>query len=263
MRNNQKKAFRFWHLSEIIWTKAVFNLRSEMHNNFLSYLWWVLEPLLHMMVYFIVFKFLLNRGGANFTVFLLVGLIPWLWFSKAVASSNSSLIMGKNLLLQSGVPPIFFPLVKLLQCTLKQIPVFVLLLIFVWIRGLSPGLHWLALVPIMVVQLFITMACVLAVAGIIPFVRDFSLLVPTGLAFLFFVSGIFFDYQNISPEWQGLFLKNPIAYLIACYREVLMAQSVPHLPTLFCVGLVAGASCLVIALIYKQLRYVFAKVVME
>lgn len=219
--------------------------------------------MLHMAVYFVVFKFLLHRGGENFTAFLLIGLIPWLWFNRTVSSSSSSIIVGKNLMLQSRVPPVFFPLVKMVQSTLKQIPVFVVLLIFVWFRGFSPGLHWFALFPLILVQAIIIFAFVLVVSAVIPFVRDFSYLVPTGLAFMFFLSGIFYDYRTISPEWQGLFLKNPMAYLLTCYRKILMEQSTPNFATLFYVGLIGTVVCVVLTICYKKLRYVFPRVVME
>ena len=51
------------HLLELVWTKTLFNLRSEVHRNYLSYAWWLMEPLLHMTVYYVVFGILLKRGG--------------------------------------------------------------------------------------------------------------------------------------------------------------------------------------------------------
>ena len=113
-------------LLDLIWTKAVFNLRSEDHHNYLSYVWWILEPLIHMAIYYLVFGYLLQRGGENYPVFLLTGLIPWMWFMKAVSSSSNSIIAGQHLLLQVDLPSIVFPLVSLIQATLKQIPVFYL-----------------------------------------------------------------------------------------------------------------------------------------
>lgn len=251
------------HLSQLVWTKALFNLRSEVHHNYLSYLWWVIEPVLHMLVYYIVFSFLLQRGGDNFTVFLLTGLIPWLWFSKSVSSSSNTIIAGQSLMLQTSVPAIYFPLVKFLQTTIKQIPVFILLFVFIWSQGYTPSVEWFALIPIIVVQLTITLAFVLGIAAAIPFVRDLGYLVPTGIAFMFFLSGIFYDYKNISPEWQGLFLKNPIAYLLKCYREILMEHTTPNLLTLSIWGLISGSVCIVLLLSYRRLRCVFPRVVME
>lgn len=253
----------FGRLLELIWTKAVFNLRSEVHRNYLSYGWWVLEPLLHMAVYYVVFGLLLNRGGENFPTFLLTGLVPWMWFMKAVSSSSTSILSGQNLMLQVGLPSIVFPMVSLLQATLKQLPVFVLLIGFVWLQGYSPGLHWWGLLPVILVQAFLTMAIACAVAAIIPFVRDLSYLVSTGLTFIMFLSGIFYDYRMISADWQDLFLLNPIAFLLKCYREIFIESTQPDLVTLAWWGLGSFVACLLLLLAYKRLRYTYPRIVIE
>lgn len=59
---------------ELIWVKASFNLRSEASVNYLSYAWWIIEPLLHMVVYYVVFSFLLAREGITMLLFYLQGL---------------------------------------------------------------------------------------------------------------------------------------------------------------------------------------------
>ena len=249
------------HLLEIIWTKAKLNLRSEVHRNYLSYSWWVLEPLLHMGVYYLVFGLLLQRGGENYPVFLLTGLIPWMWFMKAVSGSSNSIIAGQNLMLQVGLPSVAFPLVSLLQATLKQTPAFVLLLGFLWSQGITPEIHWWALVPVVLVQTLLTIAFASAVAAVIPFVRDLSYLVPTGLMFLMFLSGIFYDYRMIAAEWQSLFLLNPMAFLLKCYREIFIGGTLPDMQTLTWWGLGSIAACTMMLLAFKRLRYVFPRIV--
>lgn len=250
-------------LLQLIWTKARFNLRSEVNRNYLSYGWWVLEPLLHMVVYYLVFGLLLQRGGENYPVFLLTGLIPWMWFSKAVSSSSNSIIAGQGLLLQVGLPSIVFPLVTLLQATLKQIPVFLLLLGFLWLQGFIPGTNWWALVPVIVVQAVLTTAFACSVAALIPFARDLSYLVPTGLMFLMFASGIFYDYRTIPENWQSLFLANPLAFLLKSYREILVDGTLPDFHTLAGWGVGSALACVLVVLAYQRLRYIYPRVVME
>ncbi len=248
---------------ELIWTKAVFSLRSEVHRNHLSYGWWVLEPLLYMIIYYLVFGLLLQHGGENFTIFLLTGLIPWMWFSKAVSGSSNSILAGQNLMLQVGLPPAVFPLVSLLQTTLKQIPVFIILFGFIWLQGFAPEAQWWALVPVIITQALLTIVFACAVAAVIPFIRDLSYLVPTGLTFLMFLSGIFYDYRTISEEWQSLFLLNPIAFLLKCYREIFIDGVQPNLAILAWWGVGSAATCLSLLLVYKHLRYIYPRIVME
>lgn len=248
---------------ELIWTMAIFNLRSEVQRNYLSYGWWVLEPLLHMVVYYVVFSLLLHRGGKNFPVFLLTGLIPWMWFMKTVSSSSSSILSGQNLMIQVGMPSIVFPLVRVVQATLKQLPVFLLLFGFVWLNGFSPGVHWWALVPVIFVQATLVILFSCAIAAVIPFVRDLAYLVPTGLTFLMFLSGIFYDYRKISVEWQKLFLINPIAFLLKCYREIVMDGVLPNFHLLLYWGVGCSVAFLLLVFAYKRLRYIYPRIVME
>ncbi|WP_240992153.1 tetratricopeptide repeat protein [endosymbiont of Riftia pachyptila] len=250
-------------LLELIWVKALFNLRSEVHRNYLSYGWWILEPLLHMLIYYVVFGILLQRGGEGFTTFLLTGLIPWMWFMKAVSGSSNSILAGQNLMLQVGLPSVVFPLISLLQASLKQIPVFILLLGFVWLQGHPPNINWWLLLPVIIVQALITTTFACAVAAVIPFARDLAYLVPTGLTFLMFLSGIFYDYRSISPEWQGLFLLNPVAFLLKSYREILIDGIMPNIFTLICWGLGSLVTGLFLIFAYKRLRYIYPRIVME
>src|SRR5690606_10368266 len=133
-----------------------------------------------------------------------------------------SVLGGQNLMLQVGLPSIVFPLVSILQATLKQIPVFLILIGFLWLQGYSPGHSWLALPLVIIVQAVLTVAFACSVAAIIPFMRDLNYLVPTGMTFMMFLSGIFYDYATIPANWQGLFLMNPIAFLLKCYREIFL-----------------------------------------
>lgn len=260
---NRRHRHTTWDgLTELVWTKAIFNLRSETQRNYLSYLWWILEPLLHMVVYFLVFGFLLQRGGEDFTTFLLTGLIPYMWFNKAMSGSSNSIIAGQGLMLQVGIPSIVFPMVSLLQATLKQIPVYAVLLGFVWLQGHAPNIHWWALFPVIIFQLLLTVTLGTFLAALIPFIRDVSYLVPTGLTFLMFLSGVFYSYQSIPPAWQDVFLMNPIAFLLKCYREVLVDGIWPDFHTLGMWTLIAGTGLVISLLAYKKLRYIFPRVVL-
>lgn len=186
-----------------------------------------------------------------------------MWFSKAVSGGSGSVLRGQQLMIQAGLPAIVFPLVSVVQITFKQLPSFALLAGFVWLQGFGPGNHWWGLIPVTVVQVLLTTAFACAVAAIIPFVRDFSYLVPTGLMFLMFCSGVFYDYRIVAPQWQDLFLLNPVAYLLKCYREIFIEGILPDLQTLGWWTAGASLMCILIIQIYQRLRYLYPRIVME
>ncbi|HIB76240.1 MAG TPA: ABC transporter permease, partial [Flavobacteriales bacterium] len=75
----------FRQLADLVLYKVRTDLRSEVSQNHLSLLWWVLEPVLYMTVFYLVFGLLLKRGGGpEYVPFLLTGLASWKWFDSAV-----------------------------------------------------------------------------------------------------------------------------------------------------------------------------------
>ncbi len=245
----RKETFKFWQLVVI---KVRFNLRSEAAQSYLSYAWWLLEPLLQMVVYLIVFDILLNRGTEDFVAFLLVGIIPWLWFSKSVNQSGNSITRGKGLISQTYLPKPFFPLVIIGQASVKQAFVFVLLFVFLFIYDYFPTIGWFWLIPIVITQLLLIIAVSFVVAFVVPFARDLQYLIEAGLKMLMFGSGIFYSYKNVFlPEHREYFLMNPIANLIVNYRRVLMEDIPPMTGYLAVISLV---SILVIFLMTRVMK---------
>ncbi|MEQ8515100.1 MAG: ABC transporter, partial [Chromatocurvus sp.] len=58
-------------------------LRADASRFFLGYIWWVLEPLLYVAVFYVVFVLILQNRQENFLVFLMCGKLAFIWFSKS------------------------------------------------------------------------------------------------------------------------------------------------------------------------------------
>lgn len=240
---------------ELVWVKAIFGMRSEIQRTRLGYFWWFLEPLLYMVVYYLVFAVLMLRGEPGFAPLLLSGIIPWMWFLRTVTAASSSIVAGQSLLNQTSVPALALPLVEILQAFMKQTPVFLLLFIFIIWQGYEPSRMWFLIIPILLVQLLIGSAFGLLMAGVVPVFRDLQRLVPSALTLMMFLSGIFYSYESIPAEWQSVFLMNPMAFLIKTYRDVLLSTSSPDLFLLFVWFVIGLVSCALISGIYKRCQH--------
>jgi lipopolysaccharide transport system permease protein len=240
------------HFLRLVLVKVWFNLRSEAAQHRLSYTWWVLEPVLHMGVFYLIFKVLLQRGTDDFVAFLLCGLVPWLWFAKSVTNSSQSIIQGRGIIGQAFIPKAFFPLAAVSQDAVKQSVVFLLLFVFIIISGFSLTINWLWLLPIIISQFLLTMAISFCVAFIVPFARDFRYLVATVLTLGMLGSGVFFSYdQVLSPQNRDLFLLNPMANLLVNYRLVLLHGEAPMIVSL---ATISTLSLAFLALIFFLMR---------
>jgi lipopolysaccharide transport system permease protein len=232
-----REIFRFWQL---VIVKVRFNLRSEASQSYLSYAWWILEPLMQMAVYYIVFYIFLHRGGEDFVPFLLCGIIPFLWFSRSVTNSSRSIVQGKGLISQTYLPKPFFPLVIIGQDMVKQLVAFLLMFGFLLYFGYEPSIQWLWLIPIVLTQVLLITAISFLVSFIVPFARDLQYLINAGLMMLMFGSGVFYSYKNVLlPEHREIFLMNPMANLIVSYRRVLMDGTAPLTDSLLVIATVS------------------------
>ncbi|MEZ5600916.1 MAG: hypothetical protein R3F36_07955 [Candidatus Competibacteraceae bacterium] len=63
------------HYRDLILYKTQADLRAEAAKTYIGFLWWVLDPLMFMMIFYVVFGLLLKRATPDFVPFLLIGLV--------------------------------------------------------------------------------------------------------------------------------------------------------------------------------------------
>lgn len=242
--------------------KTYADLRAETQRTYAGFLWWFVEPLLHMAVYYLVFAVLMQRGEADFVPFLLIGLVTWRWFHVSLMQGASAISNNKRLMQQLYIAKLLFPAVSILGNAVKFVITLAILLVFLWLYGLLPTVHYLALPAVLVAHMLLIMGCTFVAAAILPFLPDLRLMLDNALRALMFVSGIFFSGDIIPKDLQFWFYLNPMASLIESYRNVLMHDAWPlwgHL------GGIAVVSVLLMAMGAKLIRrfdYAYPKLMM-
>ena len=204
------------------------DLRTEMARRFLGFLWWIIEPVMYMATFYVVFGLALRQGGPDYVPFLLSGMIAWKWFDGSVRQAGSSLAMNAGLVQQVYVPKYLFPLIQILSNTFKFLIVLILLLVFLLATGKKPGLTWLAIIPVFLTQLIFIIAIGFLLAAVIPFVQDLKQVVDNLLMLMMFMSGIFFNAEHIPDSMRFAFELNPMAVLIGAYRAILLDGQWPN-----------------------------------
>ena len=240
---------------------ATLSLKADAQRYFFGYLWWILEPLLWIGVFYLVFEVLLGTGRADFLVFLAVGKLTFIWFSKTVSQAANSLIRNRGLIGKMDAPKWLFPLAICHEGLYKQAAVFALLIVMLLYKGYAPSVVWLWLVPLAITQYLLVVGCGMVAALLVCVRQDFQLLVQLGMVFLLFMSGIFWDIDSIGNAAlrENLLMLNPMASLIDLYRSVLMEGSAPALGQWL---IVVAESLMILGLMiwaYKALHYWIAR----
>jgi lipopolysaccharide transport system permease protein len=221
---------------------ARMSLKADASRFFLGYLWWILEPLLYVAVFYVVFDVLLGSKRADFLVFLMCGKLTFIWFSKSVVHASRSIVGAQGLIGKIDLPKALFPLAVVQEGLYKQASVFALLFGFLFLNGYSLSVNWLWLLPVLVVNYFLIVAGSLIAAFLVCLVFDFTIAISMGMIFLLFTSGIFWDVRALAtPEMTDLVLAiNPLAFIVDAYRQVLMVGVAPDLTHLSAVAFVTG-----------------------
>jgi len=245
---------------ELVVVKVFMNLKSEASRTYLSFLWWILEPVMTMSVFYVVFGVLLNRRTDDFIAFLLVGLVTWQWFSNTISHGMSAIHHNSRVILSVDIPKEIFPLIEILMDVVKFSLVLVLLLGFLWIFGFPVNPQYFALPGLLVIQFMLICSITLLTAAVVPFFPDIKFLVMVLLQLTFFLSGIFYDPSSIPVEYQQYFFMNPMALLVDSYRLVLLEAQSPDWSKLFIVACGSSFGVLLTLGLLAKLHYAYPRV---
>jgi lipopolysaccharide transport system permease protein len=210
------------HWFELILFKACAELRAESQRSYAGMLWFILDPILSLAIYYVVFSLVMRQSSPNFVAFLCIGIVAWRWFQGAVTTGSASILQSGDLMRKVYLPKWILPVVSVCTDTFKFAVVLALLLVFLAIMKTPVTMTYVALPLLVLVQLFLTLGVVFVVAAAMPFVPDLRPAMLHGLQLVFFMSGIFFDIDEALPAWRTLLRVNPLAGLITNYRRVLM-----------------------------------------
>jgi lipopolysaccharide transport system permease protein len=238
-------------------------LNARYRASVLGFLWSLLNPLLLLFVYAVVFTYIFNPrfpGGEPYPLFLFSGLLPWLFFSGTVLDSSVTLIDNGPLLSKVMCPPEIFPAVTVVSHFvhhLLALPVLLAASVVAAVAGWHdfPWTVWLlpvALVP----WLLLAGGASLGVSALSVQYRDLRDLVGHLLNLLFFSSPIIYSLDGLDlPSWLERVLRlNPLGSLVELYRDVVFTGVIPEF-RLWLVAMIVGVVAWVIgALIFGRFR---------
>ncbi|HZR11077.1 MAG TPA: ABC transporter permease [Myxococcales bacterium] len=245
---------------QLIALLVVRELKVRYKRSVFGLLWTMLNPLLLMVVYTVVFATIMKAPQRNFAIFLLAGLLPWLFFSIAVLQGLNSILTNQELIRKVRVPQAVFPLSvvgsNLVNFTLSLVPL--VLLMAALRQPFTPALLFLP-VAVLVLTIF-TCGVTLLFATFTVFFRDVRHLAEVALQMLMYLSPVFYDLQMLGHRdawwFRGfrLFLRiNPLWYLLDLVRSPVYYGRLPSLQTTAVASAAALASLAIGYAVFQRL----------
>jgi ABC-type polysaccharide/polyol phosphate export permease len=243
----------------IVLTLAERDLRARYKQAFLGAAWALVTPLMLMLVFSLVFtKFAkVNSGGVPYPLFAYMGLIPWTFFSSAVAGGGNSLIANLPLLNKVYCPREVFPIAALVVAVVDAIlSVIVLVVIFV-IEGYAPHIQTLWAPVLLLVGLIFTLGVTLAVSALLVYVRDLRNALPLVLQLALFATPVAYGLNALAKSRSSVLVfsgLNPLAPVIDGLRRTVLHGLAPDWTALG-VGTLTSSLLLVLSYaLFKRLE---------
>lgn len=249
------------------------DIKKKGADTFLGNLWWVLDPLLQMLVYVVFVSIIFQRPTPDYPLFVLAAILPWKWFTSSVNDATTSVTSQGSLIRQIQFPKIVLPMAATTAAVVgfafSLIPLLAIMLLYP--HRLSA---YLVLIPIVgVVQFLFTLGIGFFVAGVNVFFRDLGNVLRHVLRLWFYLSPGLYSLQMLetsrffqeNPVLLRILQLNPFATLFEGFRAVIYGtpDGGPHLPDFGALGALALASLVLIAIggiAFKRLEPMYAKV---
>jgi lipopolysaccharide transport system permease protein len=226
---------------QLILYKAWCDFRAEAERTLLGPVWWILDPLISMAIYYLVFAVFLRRGTEDFVPFLIVGILGYRLFEGSVKRMGNSIYGARSLCDQVALRKLVLPVTSLLTSLYEFAFKLPLLFGVLALFGFRADLHYAAFPAVLAVEVLLTCAVGVALAAFVPFVPDLASAAAYVLRVGFFLSGVMYSGESLPAAVQPWFWLNPVSQLIHAHRQVLMYGQWPDPRVL---GAIAAASAL-------------------
>ena len=226
----------------------VHDLRSRYRGTILGFFWTLLNPLLMMLVLWFVFQRFGRADVANYPLFLLSGVILWMFFQQCLERCLDSILSNQSLFLALQVPKFIFPLAIVTSNLINLL--FSILAYFIIALPTDHGIPATAPAVLLSVLILYVMALGLSltVATLNVFFRDVNHLTRIVLHTLFYITPIIYPPEALGPDVSRWLALNPVYHPIVLGREALYEGTIAE-PGRWAVAALIAAACLIVGLV--------------
>jgi lipopolysaccharide transport system permease protein len=250
----------------LVWYLTISEIRNKGANSLLGNVWWFLDPALQLFVYFLLVSVIFQQAQPAILLFLGSAILPWKWFSAALASATTSVRGREQVMRQIAFPHLVLPassvLASVANFAFALVPLGALYLLYP--DRLTP---WaLAVLPVALVQFLWTVPVVIMLSAVAVFFRDISNFIPHGLRIWFYLSPALFPLEKLQAlgdqyPWFGFFVTiNPFTWLFSGYRDALYYGRSPQWEVLGILALASIPATLLSIYFFRRVSPLFVKV---
>lgn len=200
---------------------TIASLKARYRKTWAGFLWVVLNPLLMFGVQSLVFKKFLQLNIPDYYLFLLGGLLPWIFFSQTVQMGTPVFVTQSHLLRSFKINPLVILASQILDNFINFLASFVLILCPFYFLS-DKSLLAFALIPLALIPLLLgVLALTITLSTLNVFFRDTNFVMGFVFSLLFFLTPIFYPREFVPASFQWMIDINPVFYFIEPFRVLI------------------------------------------
>jgi ABC-type polysaccharide/polyol phosphate export permease len=204
------------------------DIKVKSRGTYLGVAWTLMNPLITIVTYFVVFQYVFRVAIPNFLAFFLVGLLMWIFFARAVSTAATCVIDNGEMVKRAAFPLEALPIASVLYHLFNHVvalAVAVPLMLAFWGGRLSWNLLWAPVALLAFVAFSLPLALILSTIGV--FFRDTRDILDVGLPVLFWATPIFYDLSMAPGFLRPVLELNPLSPFIEATRAALLNAAAP------------------------------------
>jgi lipopolysaccharide transport system permease protein len=218
------------------------DLSARYKASVLGIVWSLLNPLMMMLIYTLVFSHVLKINLPDYPSFFITGFLPWFFFSTAITMGASTLVSHSSLITKVYFPRELLPLSMTAANLVNMGIAYAIFLPYaIYVRGASiPAL--LMLLPVTLAFFVFTAAIAMLLAAAMVYFRDVEFLIGIALSAWFYGVPVIYSFTLIKSDTIRWWLnRDPLVPFINVYRDAVYDRhivSAPDLAYLYAIALV-------------------------
>lgn len=248
-----------YNYRELLKTNIKKEIRGKYKGSWLGILWTFLNPLLMLAVYSFVFPYILRVNVENYTIFMIVALIPWNFFTTAIQTGTGSVVANGNILKKVYFPREIIPISITTSQLVNFLITCIIMFIFIIFSGVGFSYHVIIFPLLVLIQYIITLAFTFVLSALTVFVRDIDHFVSVVLMLGFYATPIVYQANMLPEKFQWALKINPMAQIVEAYRAILYYHKTPNWEMLGIWGILSVALLVLGYMIFKKLEKSFVE----
>jgi len=219
----------------LIWNFIKRDISSKYVGSFLGLYWSLLNPIITLMVYVMVFGVLLkvrlpgDTSIWDYTLYFASGFLPWQAFQDSVMRASRSIIENKNYIKKVPFPSEIFPVYTTLSEFVNLfIGLAIYFILFFSLKG-APTVYILLLPLAIILQMVFTLSLAFFLSSGAVYFRDIPTMLGPLFMIWFWVTPIAYTVNLIPENFQWIVKLNPAYYMLEIYRDTLFYGKFPEL----------------------------------